>query len=169
MEILCQNSTASTDDFVYATTLFFDVDMQFNANVTNYVNLNFELYNVDLQYTGYDQERSVISVNSKFVINQELKVALGVIEGVIAVIFDRGHSIENFLIDTPFCWLNLDYILLLPNYKDSYMWGGVSPTYDPSRCPDGMPFGPWAVDMLLHPKTIIQQIIKNILDTFNKD
>lgn len=146
MDVLCQNSTAPTDDLVYATTLYLDANAHFNANVTYMVTLGFELYDLDLKYTGYDEDRSVIKVQSKLVINKELIVALGVLEGYISVIFDRGHSVAELLVGTPLCWLNLDQILLLPNYQESYLWGGVTPAYDPDRCPDGLPFGSWTLE-----------------------
>jgi len=88
MDVFCQNSTAPTDQLEYATTLYMDADVQFNANVTYHVTLGFELYKLDLKYTGYDKERSVISVQSNFVINQELNIGIGVLEGVIETIFD---------------------------------------------------------------------------------
>ena len=47
MDVLCQNSTAPTDDLVYATTLYLDANAHFNANVTYMVTLGFELYDLD--------------------------------------------------------------------------------------------------------------------------
>lgn len=43
------------------------------------------------------------------------------------------------------------------------MWGGLTPAYNPDRCPDKLPFGPWTLEQLRHPKEIIQQIISNLL------
>lgn len=92
-------------------------------------NVGFQIYKFDLKYTGYDTERSVISVNSKFLINQELNIALGVIGGLIQAFFDKGHSFPNLLDNTPLCWLNIDQVYCMPNYQDFYMWGGITPVY----------------------------------------
>ena len=41
------------------------------------------------------------------------------------------------------------------------MWGGLTPKYSPERCPNQLPYGP-QTELLLHPKLLINQIIKNI-------
>jgi hypothetical protein len=87
-----------------------DAGAKFNANVTYAITLGFELYELDLKYTGYDEVNSKISLNSKFKINLELGIAVPAITSAIGVIFNKGHSISGILIDTPLCWLNIDQI-----------------------------------------------------------
>lgn len=81
---------------------------------------------------------------------------------MIENMFNGGVSFSNIFTGTPLCWLNIDQIYLIPNYSDSFLWGGLTPDYSPSRCPNGQPYG--AVDKeLLHPKELIKQVANNIL------
>jgi len=132
-----------------------DTDAKFNGNVTYSITLGFELYQLDLKYTGYDEVNSKIKVQNKRLINIELGLAVGVVEGIISGIFEKGHSISGVFAYTPLCWLNIDQILLKPNYEDTSLWGGVTPAYSPERCPDNLPFGKWTFEELTHPKEII--------------
>jgi hypothetical protein len=56
-----------------------------------------------------------------------------------------------------------------PNYGDTFLWGGVTAEYAPSRCPNGIPFGKETLEQLTHPKEIIQQLVKNLKDSFGVD
>ena len=68
MDVLCQNSTAPTDELEYATTLLINYEAKFNMNITYYITLGFELFSLDLNYAGYDQAKSKINVQSKLLI-----------------------------------------------------------------------------------------------------
>jgi hypothetical protein len=46
------------------------------------------------------------------------------------------------------------------------MTGGLTAAYSPERCPNDLPFGKWTIEELTHPKTIVKQIIANILGSF---
>ncbi len=162
-DIKCVNATSESpdpDEYVQATTLLLDFETHFDLNITYSVKLGFQLYKLNLKYTG--DKDSVVDTKSAFVINQELNVAAPIIMGAINAIFDKGRSFSNIFYDTPLCWLNLDQIYLVPNYGDSFLWGGLTPGYNPERCPNHLPYGP-QTELLLHPKELVAQLVKNIL------
>lgn len=147
----------------------FDFSSHFDLNLTYSIKVGFELYKLDLKYNG--DKDSAFKVSSKIKINTELNVALPFIMGTINAIFDKGRSFSNILTDTPLCWLDLDQIYMVPNYGDTFLWGGLTPGYNPSRCPNGLPYGPQD-DMIFplkqFPKQLIQQILKNILSNLHE-
>lgn len=56
-----------TGEYEQATTLDLDVSANFNANITYGVTVHFEIYDLDVKYTGF--EDSNIKMQSKFLIN----------------------------------------------------------------------------------------------------
>ena len=132
--------------------MLLDFSTQFNMNITYNINVGFEIYDLSLKYTG--TEDSNIKVQSKLIINNELKVVVGLVLGKISVFFLKGHSFYNILYGTPLCWLNLNQIYLVPNYGDPFLWGGLTPAYSPENCPNGLPYGD-QTKMLLHPSELV--------------
>lgn len=128
--------------------------------------MGFEIYDLSLKYTG--NEDSNVNVQSKIIINNELKVVVGTVTGIISTFFLKGHVFSNILDNTPLCWLNLNQIYLVPNYGDPFLWGGLTPAYSPESCPNGLPYGD-QTKMLLHPKELIAQIVQNIVDSIHGD
>ncbi len=55
---------------------------------------------------------------------------------------------------------------MVPNYGDSFLWGGLTPGYNPERCPNGLPYGP-QTELLKHPKDLIKQLEENILSNLH--
>ena len=104
-------------------------------NVTYYVTAHLEMFKLKLTYTDYNPDQTFYNIQSKIVINGILAGATGVIMSKINNIFLNGKSFPNLLKNTPLCWLNIDQIFLSPNYPDSFLWGGLTPNYDPSKCP----------------------------------
>ena len=89
---------------------------------------------------------SSFNVQSNLLINFELGVVFPIIMGVIEALFTKGLSLHGILDGTPLCWLNLDQILLVPNYGDYFAWGSITPVFMPEQCPGGgtNPYGPWS-------------------------
>ena len=87
---------------------------------------------------------------------------MGVVEGAIAAFFDHGHSFGNILLGTPLCWLNLDQIMALPNYAEFFVWAGLSPAFDPERCPDNKAFNEESLEMMMNPQSIADKVMENL-------
>lgn len=104
LDILCIK--ANQTEFEQATTLLLDVSTNFNANVTYQVTVGFEMYTLDVQYTGY--ENATIDMASKIRVNTEIQVIVGTVEGFLEAFFDKGHSFQNILLKTPLCWLDIN-------------------------------------------------------------
>ena len=160
---MCQKETSSEEDkdtYYQATTMIFDATAHFNANVTYYVTLHLEKMELKLDYK--ECINSSFKVQRDFLINTELNIVFSLILGVIEALFTKGLSLHGILDGTPLCWLNLDQIMLTPNYGDYFVWGSVTPVFMPSQCPGGgtNPYGPWSKMSI---KETLNQIVQNVI------
>ena len=162
-DIKCRHENSTTGEFEQATTLQLDLTLHFNMNVTYSVLLQLEIFDLDLKYNGAID--SNISLQSAILIQQKLNLAVSIVVSTIANFFEKGISFSNIFYGTPLCWLNVDQIFLSPNYSNSFQWGGLTPEYMPSSCPNKNPYGAFDKE-LLHPKELLKQVAQNILADF---
>ena len=166
---MCQKETSEGDDvgrYYQATTMIFDATAHFNANVTYYVTLHLEKMELEMKYV--ECVDSAFKVQRDILIKTELSIVFSLILGVIEALFTKGLSLHSILFGTPLCWLNIDQILLVPNYGDYFVWGALTPVYMPEQCPGGgtNPYGPWTKMSF---KQIKNQIVQNILNIIEEN
>ena len=64
-----------------------------------------------------------------------LKAIVPIAKNKIDKFFNKGHSFSTLFKSTPFCFIDINQILLKPNYGDFFLSGGFTPNYNPSLCP----------------------------------
>ena len=109
--------------------MIFDATAHFNFNVTYYVTIHLEKMELKLDYK--ECINSSFKVQRDILINAELSIVFSLILGIIEALFTKGLSLHGILDGTPLCWLNLDQILLTPNYGVYFVWGSVTPVFMP--------------------------------------
>ena len=103
---MCQNKTATTDEYQQATTLLLDIETNFNLNVTYSVKMEAEFYKLNIKVVdSYDSNFEVLSL---FSMNFKIKAGISLFLKKFNMFFLKGHSFNDILNDTPLCWLDMN-------------------------------------------------------------
>ena len=136
MQVQCQNANSEDPSvFEQVTTMEMELDLKFAFDISYSITVHLTLYDFDLKYTGTHSDDTVISLN-KVKTNLILSGAVGVVKGTISTFFQKGHSFNNILDNTPLCWLDLSNIYFRPQYETYYSYFGITIGSDLDNCPE---------------------------------
>ena len=93
------------------------------------------MFKLDVDYIDYDKNSTIIDLQAPGKINRRLKLIVNFVKIKIDQFFNKGHSFKTLFKSTPLCFIDINQILLKPNYGDFFLSGGFTPDYNPSLCP----------------------------------